>query len=213
MVTRSTCKGLNDLKTLETGHVSYLSDADAKLASVIASVGTLRNSRRSGFEIIAGSIIHQQLSKSAANEILRRLRQIAPRLDARYLSQVSDHQLRECGLARRKIGFLRTLVGAVDSGRVSFRRLRHMSDNEISEKLVALKGIGPWTVDMFLIFGLNRPDVFPSADAGLLAAMRDVYHLSKSNPRSDYEEIAEKWRPYRSVAARYLWAYRDAKPL
>lgn len=187
----------------------YLSNVDPVLAIVMRAVGVLKYNNHDGFEILTQSIIHQQLSKAAANSILERLNNVVGRLSLKSIQRVADYELRMCGLAQRKIEFIRSLSTAILNKDLSFRKMHQMSDEEVISTLTRHKGIGPWTANMYLIFSLNRPNVFPDNDAGLMAAMRDVYQLSKHPDIESYRLIAKKWQPYRSLAVRYLWAYHD----
>ncbi len=118
---------------------------------------------------------------------------------------LSEAQLQSAGLSRPKCVYIRDLAEKFASGAVSTRRFGKMSDEEIIESLVAIKGIGRWTAEMFLIFVANRPDVLPVDDLGLRKAAQVAYRLRDLPKAKELVELGEKWRPYRTVATWYLW--------
>lgn len=192
--------------------ITHLKRSDRRLAQIIKQVGPLKIRRRPGFAVLSNSIISQQLSIAAADSIIGRVKQATAcwPLTPKALAAVTDTQLFACGLAQRKVEYLRTLQEAVSSGSLSFRRLAKLPDDTVIETLTALRGIGPWTAEMFLIFGLHRPDILSTRDAGLAASMRAAYDLPNDCSEAVLVDIAEPWRPYRSIASRYLWAWRDS---
>lgn len=190
--------------------LQHLKDADPVMARVIELAGpcTLRP-RRSGthFNHIARSIIYQQLSGKAAATIYDRVRATLgrPYLDPAALLAASDQTLRTAGLSRQKIAYLKSFAEHAASGRIPFARLGRMPDEEIIERLVEVKGIGRWTVQMLLIFRLGRPDVLPVNDLGVQKGMQIAYGLrSLPNPKR-VAKIGAAWAPYRSVGAWYCW--------
>ena len=158
------------------------------------------------FVILCNSIISQQISTKAAQSIKRRvLKAIGGRFAPKRFDAVSDDALRACGLSAGKVRFLRDLVARIGDGTVPVRKLPKMPDDEVRERLLVVKGIGPWTVDMFLMFGLGRPDVLPVGDLGIRAAVKKWWELPELPTPKELVEIAEPWRPYRTVASWYLW--------
>lgn len=158
------------------------------------------------FVILCNSIISQQISTKAAQSIkLRVLKAIGGRFVPKRFDAVSDDALRACGLSAGKVRFLRDLVARIGDGTVPVRKLPKMPDDEVRERLLVVKGIGPWTVDMFLMFGLGRPDVLPVGDLGIRAAVKKWWELPELPTAKELEAIAEPWRPYRTVASWYLW--------
>jgi len=191
--------------------ITHLKRSDKRLAQIIKQVGSLKIRPRPGFAVLSNSIISQQLSIAAADSIIARVKQATScwPLTPKALASTTDKQLRACGLAQRKVEYLRTLQAAVDSGGLSFQRLAKLPDDAVMDTLTALRGIGPWTAEMFLIFGLHRPDVLSTRDAGLAASIRAAYDLPADCDETTLIAVAEPWRPYRSIASRYLWAWRD----
>ncbi len=160
------------------------------------------------------SIVGQQLSTKAARTIYERMTQL---WDGRtptpeQLLEADPDAIRAAGLSRPKIAYLRSLAEHVLSGELELDRLDELSDDEITAELTAVKGLGRWTADMFLIFHLNRPDVLPVGDLGVRRAIETVYELPSIPAAEEMEELAEPWRPYRSVASLYLWRSLDNEP-
>lgn len=190
--------------------VRHLRRADPRLADVIRVVGPCQLKPRGGrFEVLARSIVSQQISTSAARTISRRLKRLLPggRISATGISKLSDAELRTAGLSAQKRTYLRDLTEHTLNGKVNFRRLPRLSDEGVIEELVQVKGIGVWTAQMFLLAGLGRPDIFAPGDLGLQNAIMRIYDIDRSLPQM--ETIAEKWAPWRSVASWYLWRSLD----
>src|SRR5450631_2059455 len=190
---------------------------DPKLAALIAKVGpfTVRPGNLvRPFDALAESIAYQQLSGKAAATIFGRVRALYPRkkfLDPKSVLATPDEKLRACGLSRSKVAALKdlaakTLDGTVPTGRALLR----MSDEEIIERLTAVRGIGRWTVEMLLLFELARLDVWPVADYGVQKGFAKTFGRKKLPTAKQFQKIGEKWRPYRSVAAWYFWRALDA---
>jgi DNA-3-methyladenine glycosylase II len=155
------------------------------------------------------AIVSQQLSTRAAATIYGRLRALLPNGGTptpEALSMLSDEALRGVGLSRQKLGYMRDLSVKMLDGSINTEGLLAMSDEEIVAELTKIKGIGRWTVEMLLIFRLARPDVFPAGDLGIVKAVRNAYNLRTTPDVKRLHAIAERWRPYRSVASWYLWA-------
>ena len=161
------------------------------------------------------AIVSQQLSTRAAATIYGRLQALMPGAappTPEALLPVSDEALRGVGLSRQKSSYMRDLARKVLEGSVKTDRLSEMSDEEVVAELTKIKGIGRWTVEMILIFRLARPDILPVGDLGIVKAIQKAYGLRKPPDAARMEKIAERWRPYRSVASWYLWASLENKP-
>ena len=156
-------------------------------------------------------VIGQQVSTSAARAILGRLSALfGDKLpNPSELLAAEEEELRSVGLSRQKLSYLRNLAERVESGALDLDRLTDLSDNEVREQLTSVKGIGPWSADMFLLRELGRPDVLPSGDVGLRKAVQKAYGLPASPTPAEVHLLGEKWRPYRSLAAAYLFASLD----
>jgi len=161
-------------------------------------------------------IISQQLSVKAAKSITDRLHHLLnfdspARVTPHHLLQLSIDQLRSVGLSRPKISYIHHLSRSVVDKHIILDQLQNISDESVFEQITKLKGLGPWSADMFLIFSLQRPDIFSLHDLGLRTAVSRLYHLD----RQDFDAInhlSQKWSPYRSLASRYLWASLDNSP-
>jgi DNA-3-methyladenine glycosylase II len=186
--------------------------ADPVMRAMIDTVGpyTLRF-ERDRFGLLVRSIISQQISTGAARAIRTRLRQLAgpEGLTAANLVRFAPDQLRAVGLSSRKAAYVSDLAQRVNNGSVDLRRIGRLSDASVVERLTQVKGIGVWTAQMFLIFALGRPDVFPHDDLGVRSAIRDRYGLPDLPDKRTALSIAEPWRPYASVASWYCWRTLD----
>lgn len=159
------------------------------------------------FQTLAGSIISQQLSVKAADTIKRRVLEIVPSFTPEGFLSVSFEALRGAGLSTPKIRYIVELSHRVNDGRLHFDALARQPDDDVIAALAALPGIGRWTAEMFLIFGLKRPNVLALGDAGLQRAARLLY-----GEDAELEIISRAWQPYCSVASWYLWRHLDATP-
>jgi DNA-3-methyladenine glycosylase II len=200
--------------------LSHLRRADPVMRALIDELGPLdEEARRRGrptdpYGALLRSIVGQQLSTKAARSIYGRLTEMfggrAPAPEE--LLAADPEEVRSVGLSRPKVAYLRSLAEHVTSGELELDRLHELSDDEISAELTAVKGLGQWTTDMFLIFHLGRPDVLPVGDLGVRRAVERRYGLDELPLPVDLERIAEPWRPHRSLASLYLWRSLDAVP-
>ncbi len=163
------------------------------------------------FQALVRSIIAQQISGKAARSIWRRLQQsIRPRrLTADVMAAIPIEQLRKLGLSPQKAAYVHDLAAKVSERTVRLHRVQRMTDDEVIAELVQVKGIGVWTAQMFLIFSLGRPDVFPHDDLGVRVAIRNLYGLDDLPDKARSLAIAEPWRPYATVASWYCWRSLD----
>jgi DNA-3-methyladenine glycosylase II len=197
-----------DNKNANDAILSQLSEADNHLGRVIAAVGACTIvTGGDPFQSLVRSIMYQQLAGSAADAIHRRFVQIynGEFPSPSVLAATSDAQLRAVGLSGRKVEYLKGLASNVAAGNLDLASLSVMEDEKVIEQLTALRGIGRWTAEMFLIFCLGRPDVLPVGDLGLQRAIQRIYSLRKLPTPERIEKIARPWRPYRSIATWYLW--------
>jgi DNA-3-methyladenine glycosylase II len=167
------------------------------------------------FYTLLDAIVSQQLSAKAAATISARIRALMPGEevpDAQRVLTIEDQQLRDAGLSWQKVSYVKDLAGRVASGQLDLAHIAGMGDEEVIKELVAVKGIGRWTAEMFLIFSLARPDVLAVDDYGIQAAMKRLYGLETLPKPPVMREIAEPWRPYRSYASLYLWRDADSSP-
>jgi DNA-3-methyladenine glycosylase II len=166
------------------------------------------------FSMLVRAIVFQQLSTKAATTIHDRLQALMPGgTDACSLVALTDQQLRAAGISRQKAGYLRDLCEKVTSGAVPLAQVDGMSDEGVIAALTQITGVGRWTAEMFLIFRLQRPDVLPVGDLGIITAVQRAYRLRKPPTPDRLRKIGEPWRPYRSVATWYLWRSLDNEPV
>ena len=165
------------------------------------------------FRDIVWTITGQQLSGIAADTIFFRLEKLLKdeRITPEGLLALSEAHMRSAGVSGAKYRAIRAFSEAVENGSVDLAHLERSSDEEIRQELTKVKGIGPWTVEMILIFSLNRPDVFSPGDLGLRRGINTLYRFRKPPAKKRIEKISASWSPYRSYAARILWRLSDKK--
>lgn len=194
-----------------------LAAADPAMAALIEQVGEIdietRLRRRSeerpadAYGALLRAIVGQQLSTKAARTIYRRVCELfggaAP--SPEQLLAASEEELRGCGLSGRKVEYLRDLAAHVLGGELELERLGELGDEEVVAEIVAVRGLGQWTAEMFLLFHLERPDVLSGGDLGIRKAIQVAYELDEMPAPQRVLEIGEAWRPHRSLASLYLW--------
>ncbi|BDC49212.1 DNA-3-methyladenine glycosylase [Bryobacterales bacterium F-183] len=193
--------------------ILHLKKTDPVIAEIIARVGPYRKATSEvSFHSLARSIVYQQLSGKAAATIFGRVMTAAKCQDCltpEKLLKVKPEQLRAAGLSQQKLSYVRDLAEKTKGKLVDFEALHTLEDQAVIEHLTQVKGVGVWTVQMLLMFALDRPDVLPTADLGIRNAMKKAYGLAEAPKPKEMEAIAEKWRPYRTVACWYLWRSLD----
>ncbi len=191
------------------------------LAEVIDAVGALpdprsgRPDRDDHYGALVRAITGQQLSVSAARAIYGRLTARfgdRPPTPQEILADEPEELRAAAGLSRAKVSYLRSLAEHVLSGELELARLDELGDEEVVAELVAVKGLGLWTAQMFLMFQLERPDVLPVGDLGIRRAIERAYSLEELPDPETMERLAERWRPYRTLACRYLWRSLQNEP-
>ncbi|MGH2481108.1 MAG: DNA-3-methyladenine glycosylase family protein, partial [Ktedonobacteraceae bacterium] len=162
------------------------------------------------FEALVDAIISQQISVKAADAIVARVRATTPDglITPESLLLLDHDALRAAGLSTPKARYVRDLTEKITSGQLDLAQLEHLTDEEVIEKLVAVKGIGRWTAEMILIFSLSRPDVLPVDDLGFVEGVRSAYSLEERPKPKEMRERGEQWRPYRTFATWYMWGLR-----
>ncbi len=184
----------------------HLTRRDAILKPIIGAVGpcTLKHSA-DHFEILVRSIISQQISTKAALAIGNRLRDKVGRFQPKRILAASDDTMREAGLSQGKRLSLRDLANKCSDGTVPLKKIAELEDAAVIEALIQVRGIGPWTAEMFLIFSLGRLDVLPVGDYGLRAGVQKHYALDELPKKDTLHELTAPWRPYRSIGTWYIW--------
>lgn len=174
----------------------------------IGPCGMAERQRKDHLTALVGAIVSQQLSTKAAATIFGRVQALVPEgepLSPAAINALGDAALRAAGLSGQKVGYLRDLCARILDGRLQLDELEALPDDVVVERLVAVKGFGRWTAEMFLMFRLHRPDVLPVGDLGIVKAVQKLYRLRKTPAPKRLLQIGEAWRPYRSVACWYLW--------
>jgi DNA-3-methyladenine glycosylase II len=200
--------------------IEYLRAADETLAQLIDERGPLdQEARQRGrptdsYGTLLRSIVGQQLSTKAARSIYGRLIDLfggrAP--TPQELLDADPEVVRAVGLSRAKVKYVRSLAEHVLSGELELERLPELGDEEVMREVTAVKGLGEWTAHMFLIFHLGRPDVLPVGDLGIRRAVERAYGFEELPAAEELERLGERWAPYRSLAALYLWESLDNRP-
>jgi DNA-3-methyladenine glycosylase II len=201
-----------------------LAASDPTMAALIERVGKIdiatrlqrRKEERPGdaYGALLRAIIGQQLSTKAARTIYLRVLEIfgGATPSPEQLLEAPEEDLRGAGLSGRKTEYIRDLASHVLSGELELDRLGELDDEQVIEEIVAVRGLGRWTAEMFLIFHLERPDVLSGGDLGIRKAIQIEYGLEQMPPPKQVIEIGEPWRPYRSLASLYLWESLAATP-
>jgi DNA-3-methyladenine glycosylase II len=192
---------------------AHLAAASPVFARVIAQVGPCTlTPNPDAFRVLVGSLISQFISTAAAKAIRGRLEErLRGKVTPRRLLNLSDADLRACGISGGKARAIRGVAGRFASRRFA-AELAAADDAAARAMLLPLHGVGPWTVDMLLIFSISRLDVWPVGDFAVRAGVRDLFRLPEPPGPRELEAIAEPWRPYRSVAAWYIWRSRGFVP-
>ena len=209
------------IKPVETSTPAYWDEArkhlikkDRVMKRLIPQFGdACLQSRGDAFTTLARSIVGQQISVKAAQTVWDRFEKLPRKLTAANVLKLKVDDMRAAGLSARKIEYLVDLALHFDSGAVHVKAWESMDDEAIIAELVAIRGIGRWTAEMFLIFHLMRPDVLPLDDIGLINGISQNYFSGDPVSRSDAREVADAWAPYRSVATWYIWRSLDPEPV
>ncbi len=189
-----------------------LAKRDNDLASILEKFGPPPLwARPAGFSTLVTIILEQQVSLASAASLFARLRRnTIPFRPARIL-ELGEAHLKSCGLTRQKTAYCLDLAEALDNKRLRLSQLPQMSDADVKAALMDVKGLGSWSADVYLLMVLRRPDIFPATDLALVSAVTDLKQLAVRPNTNQLLEMAEAWRPYRSVAARMLWQHYLAK--
>ena len=185
-----------------------LAARDKTLAGILARHGDPPLwQRATGFNTLVHIILEQQVSLKSARSMLNRLEAaIQPFTPLRFI-ELGDTYLRSLGVTRQKSAYLLHLSESIVNGDLSFTKLSRMSDDEVRFALTRIKGIGSWSADVYLLMAMRRADIWPAGDLALAVAMQELMGLEKRPGPVELEQLAEKWRPHRAVAARMLWQH------
>ena len=204
---------INERRTFQLG-AKHVSKVDPKIQQLVKELGQIDfEAGGDPFESLVEAIISQQLSGKSARAIFGRLKALigSEVIEAHALKRMRVSRLRKAGVSPQKVHYLKDLSSRVANGQLDLARLKKMEDAEVIRILDEVKGIGPWTAHMFLLFTLGRPDVLPVDDLGIQLAVKTVYSLRKLPSAKKIEEIASNWHPYCSVASLYLWHAKNVQ--
>ena len=200
--------------------LAVLREADPVMARLVDELGAVvrRDLKRErpgdAYGTLVRSIVGQQLSTKAAATIYGRVLELfkGHTPTPKQLLKVDPDKLRAAGLSRAKVAYLRDLAQHVEDGSLELELLPDLPDEEVAEQLTAIKGLGQWTADMFLMFHLGRPDILPVGDQGIRRAIQVEYRLRELPDAKRMRKIAKPWQPYRTLACLYLWSSLDNTP-
>jgi DNA-3-methyladenine glycosylase II len=191
----------------------YLSKRDADFARILEEFGPPQMwAREPDFATLVYIMLEQQVSLASAKAVFDRLTVIAAPLTPERFLTLDDAALKRAGFSRQKIAYVRNVASSIEEGRLDLQALRGMEDAEVRSMLTQLKGIGPWTAEIYLLRALRRPDAWPSGDLAIAIAVQEVRRLPLRPTTLELEAIAEPWRPWRAVAARLLWSHYLNRP-
>ena len=191
---------------IDKNEVEYLRKKDSKMRKLIDLVGDInREYIPDPFIALVNSIIFQQIAYKAAISIWNRFEECIKEINPDNILNASYELLRECGLSKTKINYIKNIAKAVKTKEVNIDNFETMSDEEIIEELIKIKGIGIWTAEMFLIFSLNRKNVMSNNDLGIRKGLKWLYNLKEEPTKKQFEKFKRKFNPYNSLASFYLW--------
>ncbi|MDO5562614.1 MAG: DNA-3-methyladenine glycosylase 2 family protein [Synergistaceae bacterium] len=196
-----------DMRLIEYGEreISHLSKRDKKLGAFIERTGFIeREIRENLFESLATSIINQQISNSAAFTVMGRFHDMFPAATPEAVDAASVEEIQKIGVSMRKASYIKGLSSAAACGELDIEGLRALPDDEVAKALLPIKGIGIWTVEMFLIFSLGRPDVVSFGDFAIRKGMMNLYGLKRLD-RAKFDRYRKRYAPYGTTASLYLW--------
>ena len=193
---------------------NYLIKKDQKLGSLIKSYpNDFLFTKSDPFLTLARSIVGQQISVKAAQSVWNRLEIKIKKVTPQNIKKMHSNSLKSVGLSRQKVQYLKNLSDAFNNKKIKIKLWSKMSDEDIIQDLIQIKGIGRWTAEMFLIFNLCREDIFPLDDIGMIKGLCKIYQLNYPINRDKVVKIGNRWKPYRSVATWYIWRSLDPIPV
>ncbi len=211
MKTKESFESLKDKKTWKKA-MAHLKVRDRVLAKLIKRMGIVKSSwgPASPYEAIVGSFIYQQISGAAGDSILRKFKALynGKLPSPRQFLKTPEKKVRSAGISPQKYSYIKDLCERLERGDLDLDGLKKLPDEEVIAILDDVKGIGRWTAEMFLMFSLNRVNVFAIDDLGLQKAVKNAYGL-KHTDKKKIEELSRKWEPYKSIASLYLWRSQD----
>ena len=185
---------------------------DSKMRELIKEYGFPEFEQKNDyFQSLMRSIVFQQLSGKVANIIYQRLINLLPnnKITSKAVLKLPREDMRQVGLSLQKINYIKNLANYFNTNMFDSNKVEKMSNEEISEQLIQIKGVGQWTVDMFLIFTLNRLDVMPYSDLGIQKGMKILFNLNELPTKDEMKILSNQWSPYRTIACWYIWKIVD----
>tara|TARA_B110000008_G_scaffold2845_1_gene2696 strand:+ start:776 stop:1402 length:627 start_codon:yes stop_codon:yes gene_type:complete len=197
-------------RTLALG-IKHLKKVDSDFKEILRDRNDQINSfkKTGGFEGLISLIVEQQLSVASAKAIFSRVKLVCGDFEASSFLKIKEEELKATGLSRQKVTYCRNVAEAVINKTLDFKKLEKMSDQEVVEILVKIKGIGEWTAQCYLMACMKRLDAWPSSDLGLIVAIQKIKKINERPKSLTIEKMAEPWKPYRSIAALLLWSTYD----
>ena len=197
-------------RTLALG-IKHLKKVDSDFKEILRDRNDQINSfkKTGGFEGLISLIVEQQLSVASAKAIFSRVKLVCGDFEASSFLKIKEEELKATGLSRQKVAYCRIVAEAVINKTLDFKKLEKMSDQEVVEMLVKIKGIGEWTAQCYLMACMKRLDAWPSSDLGLIVAIQKIKKINERPKSLTIEKMAEPWKPYRSIAALLLWSTYD----
>jgi len=202
---------------MERKIINYFRKVDPKLLTAIDDIDWFEKIERvpekEYLRNLCRTIVGQQLSGKAAHSIWTRFEKLFPRkkISAKKILAYSDEELRNVGMAYAKVYALKDLAEKITDNSVRLKKLSKLNDQEVYDELIQIRGVGPWTIEMFLMFSLGREDLFSYGDLGLIKGIQKIYNLKKKPTVIQLDRITKKWSPYRTYAALILWRHVDVK--
>ncbi|MGD1922178.1 MAG: DNA-3-methyladenine glycosylase family protein [Pleurocapsa sp.] len=188
--------------------IQELVKSDRDLAKIVSSLGNPPQwQRKPGFPTLIRIILEQQVSLASAKATFERLIDAVEELTPQSFLRLDDAKLKSLGFSRQKTRYGRELAQAIVDRRLHLDNLEQLDNDQIRKQLTSIKGIGDWTVDMYLMMALQRQDVFPSKDLAVAVAVKEIKNLSTRPQKAELESIAQSWQPYRAIATQILWHY------
>ena len=168
--------------------------------------------RVQGFETFLSTIVSQQISTEAAASIMRRVQALLPSMEAREVLRLPAGALRAAGLSGRKVEYVEALARAIDENRFEISHLAEMEDQAVIEAITALRGFGAWSAEIYLMFSLQRSDIFPAGDLAIRVALQKLKRIDNKLSEKQAREMVASWAPYRSAGSLFLWHYYRGAP-
>ena len=186
--------------------VQRLCDQDSLMQSLVQTYGSPPLWQRTqSFATFVHIILEQKVSLASAMAVMHRVKNLCPDMAPERFLLIPDYELREAGVSTRKVSYCQSIAKAIISKELDLRKLRNCSDDDVLEKLTAIRGIGPWTAGVYLLMSMRREDAWASGDRALVVSYAESAELAQVPSYKDFDEIAKQWQPLRAVAARVLW--------